>query len=248
MLHKLFPLFVAGTLLGGCASGPDAHPDDPLEPFNREVYRVNDVLDKAVMQPVAKAYKAVTPDPVDKGVTNFFRNIGDLSVMINNALQFKLVAATSDLGRIMVNTTFGVLGVFDVASMWGLEKHDEDFGQTLGYWGMSTGPYLVLPFFGPSDVRDGVGRVGDWFVSPVSQVEPQRDRWSLVGLRTVDARADLLVATDTLAEIADDPYQTVRDAYLQRRAYQVSDGTQTTTHDGFNEMDLLLDSPPAPAQ
>ncbi|MCB1734987.1 MAG: VacJ family lipoprotein [Gammaproteobacteria bacterium] len=246
MLRKLLLLFVAGSVLSGCATGPNAHPEDPLEPLNRGIYSFNETFDRALMKPVSQAYKAVTPDVVDKGVTNFFNNIDDVSVMINNVLQLKLVNALSDLSRIMVNTSFGILGVFDVATMWGLEKHDEDFGQTLGYWGMGTGPYLVLPIFGPSNVRDGVGFVAEWYIDPVAHVHPERDRWVAVILRAIDTRADLLTATDVLDEVAYDPYQTLRDSYLQRRAYLVADGAETVAKGGFSEDDLLLDAPPPP--
>lgn len=248
MLRKLLPFLVAGSLLSGCATGPNAHPDDPLEPLNRGIYAFNDTFDRALLKPVSQAYKAVTPDPIDKGVTNFFNNVGDVGVMVNNTLQFKFKRAVSDLSRIMVNSTFGLLGVIDVASMWGLEKHDEDFGQTLGYWGLDSGPYLVLPFFGPSSVRDGVGRVADWYIDPVTDVHPERDRWVLVILRAIDTRADLLSASGMLDEIAIDPYETLRDSYLQRRKYQVADGKEVADDSGFNEDDLLFDAAPPPAE
>lgn len=247
MLRKLLPFLVAGSVLSGCATGPNAHPDDPLEPLNRGIYAFNDTVDRAVVKPVSEAYKAITPDPIDKGVTNFFNNIEDVGVMVNNVLQFKFVNALSDLSRIMVNTSFGLLGVIDVATMWGLEKHNEDFGQTLGYWGLDAGPYLVLPIFGPSSVRDGVGFVADWYIDPVTHVHPERDRWVLVILRAIDTRADLLAASGVLEETAMDPYETLRDAYLQRRRFLVADGKEIVGDNGFNEDDLLRAAPPPPA-
>ena len=216
--------FVA-LLLAGCAStGEFADPRDPWEDFNRSMYSFNDAVDKALIKPLAKGYKAVVPVPVDRGVTNFFNNLGDVRSAINNLLQFKLQRATSDLGRVAFNSTLGVLGFFDVATNMNLPRYDEDFGQTLGVWGSSPGPYIVLPLLGPSNGRDTIGLVVDWFTSPVSYIEDDGVRIALRSLWLVDRRADLLGASDLVEQAALDPYEFVRDAYLQKRQYDIYDG------------------------
>lgn len=209
-------------MLGGCAT--NGVRSDPLEPLNRTVYKFNDTVDKAVLKPVAKGYKAAVPVPVRTGVGNFFSNLNDVVVTANDLLQFKLGQAASDFSRIIVNTTFGVLGIFDVASKWGLEKHNEDFGQTLGRWGIGPGPYLVLPLLGPSDFRDTIGIVADSHVDPVWNTSDVATRNSLVGLDAVDTRARLLDTESILEEAAIDRYAFIRDAYLQRRQSLVYDG------------------------
>jgi len=166
----------------------------------------------------------VLPDFARKGISNFFSNIGDVIVALNNLLQGKFTNAISDVGRIAVNTTVGLLGLIDVASEMGLEKHDEDFGQTLGYWGLGSGPYLVLPLLGPSSVRDTFGLAGDWKTNPLTYVDPDRDRNALYGLSIISRRSELLEASDILATAALDPYEFVRDGYLQRRRNLVYDG------------------------
>ena len=236
----------AGALLSGCASVQQPHPDDPWEGFNRGVYAFNDTVDKAVLKPISKGYKAVTPELVDRGVTNFFGNIEDVTIALNNFLQLKIGDGLSDVMRVVVNSTFGMLGVLDVASEAGIEKHEEDFGQTLGYWGVDTGPYLVLPIFGPSNVRDGVGLVVDWNLDPIDSVDPDSDRWTLIALRAIDDRADLLSASKVLDQVAEDAYATLRDGYLQRRHFLVMDGEVSADTDGFSEDDLLFDDAPAP--
>lgn len=208
-------------LLGGCATG---NRTDPLEPFNRFVFKVNDAVDEAVFKPVAKGYVAVLPKPVRNSVTNFFSNIGDVFIGVNNLLQGKPEDAASDLCRIIANTTFGVLGIFDVATYFGHEKHDEDFGQTLGKWGLGGGPYIVLPFFGPRTIRDSAGLVADLAVDPVNNINHVSTRNSAVGVRFVDARANLLDVGDLLDEAALDRYVFVRNAYLQRRRNLIYDG------------------------
>ena len=168
-LAAAIPLSLVLAVSGaGCATvqGPP-DPQDPWEGFNRSMFELNQTLDKALIRPVAELYQKVTPDPVDRAVTNFFGNLNDVLVVMNDLLQFKIEQAVSDLGRIVANTTFGVLGLFDVATRFGLEKHDEDLGQSMGYWGMDTGPYLVLPILGPSSLRDTVGRAGEFAVSPL---------------------------------------------------------------------------------
>ena len=213
---------VSLTLLSGCAS--NGNPRDPLEPINRGVYFFNDGVDNLLMKPVATVYQGVVPPILRTGVSNFFSNIGDVIVALNNLLQGKFTQAVSDVGRIAVNTTAGLLGVFDVATEIGLEKHNEDFGQTLGYWGIADGPYLVLPFLGPSSFRDGVGWFVDFYTDPITYVDPSRDRNILWGTRFVSRRAELLETSKLIDTAALDPYEFVRDAYLQRRRNLVYDG------------------------
>lgn len=216
---------LGGTLgLAGCATGMDRDPRDPIEPFNRAMYSFNETVDKVVLKPLAKGYQAITPAPVDKGVTNFFNNLGDLRSAVNNLLQFKVGRAVSDVGRFAINSTIGVLGLMDVASNMDLPRYNEDFGQTLGVWGVGPGPYIVLPFFGPSSGRDGVGVVVDWFTDPIMLIDDDAVRWAVRGLKVVDTRADLLGASRILDQAALDPYAFVRDAFLQQRQSLVYDG------------------------
>lgn len=221
------------VLLAGCVSLPDDYrdPRDPWEAYNRGMYQFNTDFDNAFMKPIAKGYKAVVPEPVDKGITNFFNNLADITSAINNLFQFKLSRAASDVGRLAVNTTVGVLGFVDVASNMGLTDYKEDLGQTLGYWGLPPGPYFVLPLLGPSTVRETLGFVGDLYTDPLFwgglpglQLVNGNVAWGLVALRAIDRRADLLTASKVLDEAALDPYIFVRDAYLQRRRSLVYDG------------------------
>jgi phospholipid-binding lipoprotein MlaA len=230
MLNKSFlrqlkvSLVTTVVVLTGCASSETRDPRDPIEPLNRAVYEFNDALDKVLIKPLAKGYRAILPAPVDKGITNFFSNLDDVGSAINNLLQFKLTRAASDTGRVLVNSTVGVLGFFDVASNMNLEKYGEDFGQTLGAWGVGPGPYIVLPVLGPSGGRDAVGLVVDWYTDPVTYVDPARLRYGLIALRAVDKRADLLGASRVVEEAALDEYEFTRDAYLQKRQSEVYDG------------------------
>lgn len=209
-------------LLGGCAS--TGNPRDPLEPVNRAVYKFNDGVDALVIKPAAEFYRAVVPPFARTGIGNFFSNINDVIVALNNLLQGKIPAAINDLGRVLVNTTLGVFGLMDPATDLGVEKNNEDFGQTLGYWGLGDGPYIVLPIIGPSSLRDTVGWVGDIYSSPITYVDPNRDRNVLVGLSLVSRRSELLEASQILETAALDPYEFVRDGYLQRRRNLVYDG------------------------
>ena len=212
--------------LGGCASTPDKFrdPRDPLELYNRAMHRFNTDFDNAFLKPVAKGYKYVTPEPVDRGITNFFNNIDDVTSAVNNLLQFKLSRFGTDVGRVAVNSTVGLVGVLDVATNLGLPSYKEDFGQTLGYWGLGPGPYFVIPILGPSTIRDTVGLAGDIAVDPFFSVSKNEIYWGAVVLRVVDRRADLLKSSDIMEEAAVDPYTFLRDAYLQRRRYKVYDG------------------------
>lgn len=212
-------------LLTGALSGC-AHQNarDPLEPFNRGVYAFNDAVDNALVKPIATGYRAVLPQFVRTGVTNFFSNLDDVTVFVNSLLQLKIPQAVSDAGRFLINTTVGVLGLVDVATHLGLEKHNEDFGQTLGYWGIGNGPYLVLPFLGPSSFRDGVGRWVDVRTDPVRWEDHVRTRNQFLVLRVVNTRANLLDSEKVLDAAAIDRYAFLRDAYLQRRRSLVYDG------------------------
>lgn len=207
--------------LSGCAT---TNARDPLEPFNRTVYSFNEVVDDVVMEPLARGYRAVLPAFARTGVRNFFSNLDDVTVFINNLLQFKVAHAASDLGRFLINSTAGVLGLVDVATHVGLEKHNEDFGQTLGRWGIGTGPYLVLPLLGPSSVRDGVGRLVDVQTDLVWQINDISTRNILLGTRAVSLRTQLLDSEKILETAALDPYSFIREAYLQRRRNLVYDG------------------------
>lgn len=213
---------LVGLLLGGCATNGDRR--DPLEPLNRGIYQFNETVDKAVIRPVAEGYKEVLPQPVRTGVANFFSNLDDVLVLLNDLLQFKLERAASDFSRIVWNTTVGIAGLFDVATKMELEKHNEDFGQTLGYWGLSDGPYLMLPILGPSSLRDATGRVADWQFDPLTNHYDVAERNVAAVVKIEDTRARLLETDEVLDEAALDPYVFVRDAYLQRRRSLVYDG------------------------
>jgi phospholipid-binding lipoprotein MlaA len=210
-------------LLAGCASMSN-NPADPWEGFNRKVYAFNDTLDTYALKPVAEGYQNVTPLPARTNIANFFGNIEDVWIGVNNLLQGKGRDGFEDFGRFVINSTVGILGFFDIASEIGLEKHEEDFGQTLGKWGVDSGPYLVLPFFGPRTVRDSGGLVIDTLASPTSHVDSVAVRNSLAGVHAVSDRAQLLGAEKTLDEAALDKYSYVRDFYLQRRKNLIFDG------------------------
>lgn len=215
----------AAALFAGCASTSEyRNPSDPWEPFNRVVFQFNEDFDTAFLKPIAKGYQAITPAPVDRGITNFFENLADVRNTVNNALQFKMTRAATSLGRIVVNSTVGVLGFMDVASNMNLPKYNEDFGQTLGTWGLPPGPFVVLPFLGPSTGRDTVGLVGDWYADPLTYVNDGGVAWGAKALRIIDRRADLLAASKVLEQAALDPYAFVRDAFLQRRRSDIFDG------------------------
>lgn len=210
------------TLLAGCATNGD--PRDPLEPLNRGIYKFNDGADALLIKPAGQFYSLIVPEWIRTGVSNVFSNINDVIVALNGALQGKMSQAGSDVARLAINTTVGVLGFFDFATGWGFDKHDEDFGQTLGYWGIGDGPYLVLPILGPSNARDTVGWVGDFYAWPVTYVEHDRTRRMVIGLRIISGRSELLATSSILETAALDPYAFVRDAYLQRRRNLVYDG------------------------
>jgi len=211
------------ALLAGCATGPDAHPRDPLEPFNRGVSRFNDDVDALVLKPVATVYRDVTPDLVRTGVSNFFDNLRDVWSFVNATLQLKPQAAAENGLRVGVNTVFGFGGLLDIASEMGIERTRLDFGQTLGRWGVPSGPYLVLPIFGPSSVRDAAGFGVESSGDLVSRLNDVPTRNMLYTLRAVETRANLLRASAMLEGAALDKYSFTRDVYLQRRQSQIDD-------------------------
>ncbi|MBI2313777.1 MAG: VacJ family lipoprotein [Betaproteobacteria bacterium] len=234
---RLFGLVFFALVLSGCAT---QNRRDPLEPLNRGIYQFNDAFDKALAKPVAQAYDAVVPDPLQMMVRNFFSNLDDVVVTFNDLLQFKFGQALQDGTRVLVNSTVGILGLADIASAIGLDKHDEDFGQTLGRWGIGDGPYLVLPFLGPSSVRDGVGRLVDVKVDPIFRIDHIPTRNQVIAVEFEARRADLLDAEKVVDEAAIDRYSFIRDAYLQRRRSLVHDGNPPRMDEDENN-----DVPPA---
>ncbi len=212
------------ALAAGCASGPNANPKDPLEPMNRSISKFNESLDDNVLKPAAKGYRDVTPQLVQTGVHNVFNNLSDIWSTVNNGLQLKGRDTAESLMRSVVNSVLGIYGIFDVATEIGLERHPEDFGQTLAVWGVPNGPYVVLPLFGPSTLRDTAGMPVDTSVDFVRNLDHIATRNSALGVRIIDKRASLLDAGNLLSEAAIDKYTFTRDAYLQYRRNQVYDG------------------------
>lgn len=221
----LASLGLALVFAAGCAlTPPYQEPSDPLEPVNRAVYRFNDIVDRAVLKPVATGYEKITPTPIQTGIGNFFSNLGEPVVIVNDVLQGKFSQGASDGARLVFNSTFGVLGLIDVATPMGHPKHDEDFGQTFAVWGVDEGWYLVLPILGPSSVRDAVGLPPEAALDPVAQHEEVRERNSFYALRTIDTRARLLSAGKIRDTAALDEYSFTRAAYRQRRWSLIHDG------------------------
>ena len=229
-LVKLKRLVLLSLVAGmvGCASipaGVEPSPHDPWEPFNRSVFEFNEGLDTYLLKPVVAGYRFVLPEFVRDGIYNFFSNYSDIYTALQNLLQGKPDYAFSDLMRVVVNTTFGLGGLIDMATPGGLPKHKEDWGQTFGVWGIPSGPYVVLPFFGPSNVRDTFGTAADLESDYLFRLLPDVAlRNSLTGLRVVNARNTYYEAGDLLDGAAIDKYSFVRDAYIQRRAYQINEG------------------------
>lgn len=232
LLRRAGVLMLLATLVSGCATARD--PRDPWEPVNRVTYEVNEAVDKVIVRPVAQGYKFILPGPIRTWVYNFFSNLNDVVVLANDLLQFKFVQARNDATRIFLNSSIGLLGINDVATPLGLEKNNEDLGQTFGHWGMGPGPYFVIPILGPSTVRDTVGMAGDFFIAPILNVDDISTRNLLIGLRLVSARAELLDADKVLEEAAIDKYAFLRDAYLQRRLNLIYDGNPPRRYEEDN--------------
>jgi len=224
-------------LLAGCATQPGVRSDprDPWERMNRGTYRFNDALDRAIAKPVARGYRKVTPQFVQTGIGNFLDNLEYPVVMVNDLLQGQFKAFASDTGRLLLNTTVGIGGLLDPATDAGLEKNDRDFGQTLGKWGLRTGPYVIIPFLGPSDIRDAVGRVGDVYSDPRHYIRNNWLSWGLWGLGAVNTRARFLDA-DAAISGAYDPYAFIRSAYLQHRDFKVHGGQAAGEQDREEKM------------
>jgi phospholipid-binding lipoprotein MlaA len=221
-------LVVACLTQFGCASlppGAKRDPRDPWERMNRTTFKVNMALDHAVLRPVARTYEKVTPRPVRKGVSNFMDNLFYPVTMGNDLLQLKFKPFAQATGRFLLNTTVGVGGIFDPATKAGLPKNEKDLGLTFGYWGVKPGPYFVIPILGPSDVRDGIGKIGDTYMNPLTYVHSDYNyiRYTLIGVEVVDVRYRLLPQDKVLDE-AYDPYTLLKNAYLQRRQFLVTDG------------------------
>lgn len=219
-------IFMAALMLAGCATLPKnsvPDPADPWERFNRASFKLNDGLDRAVLRPAARGYVKVVPRTLRRGVSNVFDNLDTVNTLINDTLQGKFKAAGHDLARMVLNSTLGLGGLLDPATDAGLQKNDEDFGQTLGKWGVKSGPYLMVPLFGPSTVRDLAGEVPDRFADPVHYLEDDSTRYAVTALEVVDLRAGLLSLDAQLAQ-SYDRYAFVRDTWLQNRAFKVRDG------------------------
>lgn len=220
----LAALLLCVSALGGCAGGAPLVAHDPLEPLNRQVFKFNDALDTAIVKPVAIAYRDHTPTPLRQGIGNVFNNLQDSWSVVNNLLQLKTDYAYDSLVRVAINTLLGVGGVVDVASELGIERHTQDFGHTLGVWGVPPGPYLVLPILGPSSLRDALALSVDWQGDPLGQLPNEPVRNAALLLRGLDTRAGLLKATSMLEEAALDRYTFARDAFLQNRRNNIFDG------------------------
>lgn len=233
----LISLLVLSLILAGCAGTQNRHTDpenDPWEGYNRKVYAFNDGLDK-VVRPIAVAYDTVMPDPLQRGVGNFFRNLDAPVTYVNQVLQGKFKQSVETIGRFLVNSTIGLLGFFDVATKWGMPFYNEDLGQTLAKWGYADSRYLMLPFFGPSTFRDGTGRLVDSYYHPVGRVFHGSNLWGLWIVRGIDTRARFL-SQDAELQGAYDPYVLMRDVWLQNRQYQIYDGDPP-----MMDYDLYLD-------
>ncbi len=215
-------LAIACALLAGCAATPSRV--DPFEPWNRAMYSVHEVVDGNLIKPIAEGYVRSAPVPVRTGVSNFFGNIDDLFTGINHTLQGKRERAGDDFGRVLLNSTFGIAGIFDLASEMGIAKDKTDFGITFGKWGAPQGPYLFIPLFGPTTVRDGTGALVRIYASPIGYINDVPLRNFVYGLNYLDTRAQLLSAEGVLEAAAIDKYRYLRNAYLKARRYQVYEG------------------------
>ncbi len=228
MLKNLLKIFISITVLAGCATIPadERVPEDPLQGLNQTMFNFNAGVDNAILKPAAKGYKAVMPDIAEAGVSNFFSNIGDVPTAVNNLLQGKVKEAGSDSLRFLINSTVGLGGLLDVAGDSGLEKHNEDLGQTLAVWGVPSGPYLVLPLLGPSTLRDGVASSTDFVLEPLNYVNERNVTDKLLIPELLNARAGLLEVEELLDSGIYDNYEQLREVYLTTRARDIVDGEE----------------------
>lgn len=232
-MQRILILIAVALLTAGCATnGQKVSQGDPWEPYNRGMTTFNNGVDRVLLKPLAKGYRFITPDPLERGFSNMFSNLNTPVVLVNNLLQGKPGAALSDTGRFLVNSTIGIAGLFDPASHMGLEKHNEDFGQTLAVWGVASGPYLVLPFWGPTTLRGAVGTVPDQLLHGRNLIDESSIRDKLVVLQIIQTRASLLSLDEQIAA-SNDPYIFVREAILQRRNFLIYDGQPPEPVDEF---------------
>ena len=225
IFYEIILIFLISILLFGCATTASLDERDPLENFNRGVYSFNQTMDEIIFNPISKLYKAITPDIIEKGVSNFFSNLGDLSVIANEILQLKFDKAASDVSRVLINSTIGLLGFFDISSEIGLPKHNEDFGQTLAQWGFKSGPYIVVPFFGPATLRDLSALVIDkGMLNPMFYIEDDMTKAGLLTLNYVDFKSRFSNRNDLIGAASLDEYEFIKNAYFEKRAYEINDG------------------------
>jgi phospholipid-binding lipoprotein MlaA len=243
------PLLLATLAVAGCASAPGRTTnEESFEGFNRGVYKFNDTVDRAALKPVAKGYRKVTPQFIRTGIGNVLSNVQYPATFVNQFLQGKFVLGVKDTGRFLVNSTLGVAGIFDVATPLGLEKNDEDFGQTLAVWGVPSGPFVNLPMFGPSSMRDAPSRAVDWFTNPLQYTDlPWEAEWGQRVIDVVHSRAELLPLDETLQRTYD-PYVFIRDAWVQQREFNIFDGNPPpeTLEDVLGEEDEEPEVPQVP--
>jgi len=239
---RLWAVLACLVALGGCATGPNASARDPFEPLNRNVMKFNEGVDAVVLKPAATIYREGVPPLVRTGVSNFFGNMTDAWSFVNSLLQLKVQDAADNFARVQLNTLFGLGGIFDIASEFNIERHREDFGQTLGHWGMPAGPYLVLPLLGPSTLRDAIALPVDRKADPLHDVDPLGSQGALYVLRAVDMRSNLLRASSVLDEAALDKYSFTRDAHLQRRRAEIYESSTSDT----SGQEPQVDGEPAP--
>lgn len=216
-----FPLMLLSAVLLAPAQSVVASESDPWESINRPIFSFNDTLDSYALKPIAQGYRYVTPQLLEESIGNVFNNVGEAGNLANNLLQGKLQDAGVDTSRLLFNSSFGLLGIFDVATSMGLQRNDEDFGQTLGAWGLGSGPYLVLPLLGPSTLRDTAGKLPEGYLQPYGYIDHVPSRNSINGLEVINTRASLLSAEKL---ISGDKYSFIRNAYLQNREFKVKDG------------------------